>query len=217
MPKDRAITTKKTNAEIRSENEVKILDAAERMFSEYGYGGASMQQIADVAELPKSNILYYFKSKKNLYDLILESMLMSWLDAADEFENRATPEEAITAYVRSKMKFARERPYGSTVWAKEIMSGAPLLDTSLTEKFNRWTLERVGVLEQWMAKGLINISDPHAFLYLIWSTTQHYADFKTQLMMLHNNKEFTDAEFEAKTVAVTQMILRSAGLPSTPR
>lgn len=175
-----------------------------------------MQLIADVAGLPKSNILYYFKSKKNLYQLILESMLIAWLDAANEFENRDTPKEAITAYVRSKMKFARERPFGSTVWAKEIMSGAPLLEKSLADKFNTWTLERVAILEKWRDEGHIHILDPNAFLYLIWSSTQHYADFKTQLMILHNNKEFTDAEFEAKTQALTQMILRSAGLESTP-
>lgn len=216
MPKDRTITTKKTNAEIRTENEAKILDAAERMFSEYGYGGASMQQIADVAQLPKSNILYYFKSKKNLYHLILESMLNEWLDAANEFESSDDPKQAISAYVRAKMKFARERPFGSTVWAKEIMSGAPLLEPSLAESFNQWTFERVAVLDKWIKERKITISDPHAFLYLIWASTQHYADFKTQLMILNDNKEYSDAEFEEKTLAVTQMILSSAGLTSTP-
>ena len=216
LPKDKTITTKKTNAEIRKENEAKILDAAERIFSEYGYGGASMQLIADVAGLPKSNIMYYFKSKKNLYQLILESMLIAWLEAADEFKSSDDPKQAISAYVRAKMQFARDRPYGSTVWAKEIMSGAPLLEPSLSESFNQWTFERVAVLEKWKKEGKITISDPNAFLYLIWASTQHYADFKSQLMILNNNKEFTDAEFEEKTQALNQMILSSAGLTSTP-
>ncbi|MCB2158859.1 MAG: TetR family transcriptional regulator, partial [Rhodobacteraceae bacterium] len=45
----------KRNA-IRQENEARILSAAEKVFAEAGYGGATMQLIADMAGLPKANL-----------------------------------------------------------------------------------------------------------------------------------------------------------------
>jgi len=41
----------KRNA-IRQENEQRILSAAEKVFAEAGFGGATMQLIADMAGLP---------------------------------------------------------------------------------------------------------------------------------------------------------------------
>ena len=43
-------------ARIRAENERLILSAAEQVFAEAGYGGATMQLIADLAGLPKANL-----------------------------------------------------------------------------------------------------------------------------------------------------------------
>ena len=40
-------------AKIRAENERLILAAAEQVFAEAGYGGATMQLIADLAGLPR--------------------------------------------------------------------------------------------------------------------------------------------------------------------
>ena len=42
--------------DIRRENERVILQSAEKVFAEAGYGGATMQLIADMAGLPKANL-----------------------------------------------------------------------------------------------------------------------------------------------------------------
>ncbi|TIV35892.1 MAG: helix-turn-helix transcriptional regulator, partial [Mesorhizobium sp.] len=49
--------------DIRRENEKAILLAAEKVFAEAGFGGATMQLIADLAGLPKANLHYYFATK----------------------------------------------------------------------------------------------------------------------------------------------------------
>ncbi|OZA01080.1 MAG: TetR family transcriptional regulator, partial [Rhodobacterales bacterium 17-64-5] len=53
--------------EIRQQNEALILQAAEKVFAEAGFGGATMQLIADMAGLPKANLHYYFATKEDLY------------------------------------------------------------------------------------------------------------------------------------------------------
>ena len=203
---------KRTNVEIREENEALIIRAAELIFAVNGFHGASMQQIADESGLPKSNVLYYFQSKKNLYRLVLEHMLYDWMQASSTFENSDDPKEVISNYVQAKMQLAYDRPYGSIVWAKEIMSGAPVMEEFLSGALKSWTHERVIMLERWMEEGKISIVDPDAFLYLIWSSTQHYADFKAQIAILNDHQEFSEKAFQDKTEALTRMILGSAGL-----
>ncbi|MFU1924439.1 TetR/AcrR family transcriptional regulator, partial [Klebsiella pneumoniae] len=48
--------------EIRRRNVEKILLAAEKVFAEKGYAGTSMGNIAEEAELPRSNLHYYFST-----------------------------------------------------------------------------------------------------------------------------------------------------------
>ena len=52
--------------DIRREREALILSAAEKVFAEAGFGGATMQLIADMAGLPKANLHYYFATKEAL-------------------------------------------------------------------------------------------------------------------------------------------------------
>jgi TetR/AcrR family transcriptional regulator len=51
---------------IREENERAILTAAEAVFAEQGFGGATMAGIAARAGVPKSNVHYYFPTKERL-------------------------------------------------------------------------------------------------------------------------------------------------------
>ncbi|MGR3812872.1 MAG: TetR/AcrR family transcriptional regulator, partial [Cognatishimia activa] len=60
--------------ERRQESETLILAAAEKVFAEAGYGGATMQLIADLAGLPKANLHYYFPTKEALYRQVVENI-----------------------------------------------------------------------------------------------------------------------------------------------
>ena len=60
------ITNKK--AKIRELNSAAIIAAAEEVFALKGFKGATTQEIADLAGLPKANVHYYFKTKKDLYN-----------------------------------------------------------------------------------------------------------------------------------------------------
>ena len=68
--------------DIRAHNQTVILAAAEEEFVLQGFRGATMQGIADRAELPKANVHYYFKNKKNLYQAVLHSIIQEWNDGS---------------------------------------------------------------------------------------------------------------------------------------
>ena len=198
--------------EIRKKNEALILAAAEKIFAINGYKGAATGDIAREAGIPKANLHYYFKTKSNLYREVLKHVLDDWMAAAFTFDVYHEPEEALRAYVRAKMEFSRQRPFGSRVWAREIMSGAPVLHNFLGTTLKVWLNERIRTIRRWTREEKIDPVDPHVLMYMIWATTQHYADFEQQIIILNGGKQLSDRLYCQTTDEVVKLVLGSVGL-----
>ena len=197
--------------DIRQQNERLILEAAERVFAEAGFGGATMQLIADMAGLPKANLHYYFPTKEALYRRVVQNIFEIWLDAASSFDGAAGPVEGIGAYVRAKMDISRRHPHGSKVWAAEVMHGAPVIQDYLETTLRAWTEGRMAVIQRWIDEGKMAPIDPRHLLYMLWATTQHYADFGHQIETLNGGEALSDRQWREATESVTQIILRGIG------
>lgn len=197
---------------LRRETLALILSTAERIFAEHGFKGATMQAIADGAQLPKANLHYYFPTKQDLYRQVVERIFNIWLDAAESFDTQANPEKALGTYIRKKMEISRSHPYGSKVWANEVIHGAPIIHDYLETTLREWTDSRIEVIERWEAEGLIDPVNPRHLLYMIWSTTQHYADFSHQIATLNGGVPFNDAQWAQATECVTGIILKGIGV-----
>jgi TetR/AcrR family transcriptional regulator len=197
--------------EIRRENERLILEAAEKVFAEAGYGGATMQLIADMAGLPKANLHYYFATKEDLYRRVVANIFDIWLHAADAMDGAEGPAEGIGAYIDAKMEISRRHPDGSKVWASEVMHGAPVIQDYLETTLMDWTEGRVAVIERWIAEGKMAPVDPRHLLYMLWATTQHYADFGHQIETLNGGKPLSDAQWRAAKDSVKAIVLRGIG------
>ncbi|AOL08996.1 MAG: TetR/AcrR family transcriptional regulator [Burkholderia contaminans] len=205
---------RRRKAHIRESNEAHLLACAEAVFAERGLDGASTAMIAERAGLPKANLHYYFPTKLALYRRVLDDLFEDWHRAAGSFEADDDPVEAIGAYVRAKMALSRRRPLGSKVWANEIIHGAEHMQDILSERVKPWFDTRVKVIDSWIARGLLAPIDAHALMYLIWATTQHYADFDAQIRALSGKRTFTQKAFDEKTEQVVQLVIRACGAVS---
>jgi len=197
--------------DIRQQNERLILDAAEKVFAEAGFGGATMQLIADMAGLPKANLHYYFPTKEALYRRVVQNIFEIWLDAASSFDGAEGPVEGIGAYVEAKMDISRRHPHGSKVWAAEVMHGAPVIQDYLETTLRDWTEGRMAVIQRWIDEGKMAPIDPRHLLYMLWATTQHYADFGHQIETLNAGHPLSDRQWREATESVKQIILRGIG------
>jgi TetR/AcrR family transcriptional regulator len=197
--------------DIRRENERLILVAAEKVFAEAGFGGATMQLIADMAGLPKANLHYYFPTKEDLYRRVVQEIFEIWLEAASSFDGAAGPVEGIGAYIDAKMEISRRHPDGSKVWASEVMHGAPDIQDYLETTLRDWTSGRAAVIQRWIDEGKMAPIDPRHLLYMLWATTQHYADFGHQIETLNGGTPLTDRQWAAAKANVKQIILRGIG------
>jgi len=208
----RDISVARTQDEIRQTNVKKILQAAEQLFAEKGYAGASMGDIAQLADLPKSNVHYYFSTKKALYQEVLLALLEVWKQDALCFELYDDPRVVLSTYIRAKMNHSRYRAHGSKIWAAEVMQGAPILKERLRDNLYEWAKLKESKIREWIDSGQINPVEPSYLLYMIWASTQHYADFDYQIYLLNDDKPLDDLQFEKAVQSVTSVILRGIGL-----
>jgi TetR/AcrR family transcriptional regulator len=208
---------RRRKAHIRESNEAHLLACAEAVFAERGLEGASTAMIAERAGLPKANLHYYFPTKLALYRRVLEDLFEDWHRAADTFEGSDDPVEAIGGYVRVKMELSRRRPLGSKVWANEIIHGAEHMQDILTQRVKPWLDSRVTVINDWIARGLLAPVNAQTLMYMIWATTQHYADFDAQIIALGGKRALTQKAFDASTEEVVQLVIRACGAVSPKR
>ena len=158
-----------------------ILRAAEPVFAEAGFAGASMSGLAEAAGLPKANLHYYFGTKEGLYRAVLDDILALWLSATDDIRPDSDPATALTAYIRAKMRHSRLRPHASRVFANEVLHGAPQLHGFFARDLRELVERKAEVMEGWIAAGLMRPIDPRHLFFSLWAMTQTYADFASQI------------------------------------
>ncbi|WP_430512258.1 TetR family transcriptional regulator C-terminal domain-containing protein [Pannonibacter phragmitetus] len=196
----------------RAETERAILEAAETVFAEHGFRGATTGMIAARAGIPKANLHYYFATKEALYRQVVENIFTIWLEAANSFDDCEDPEEALTRYITTKMDISRQHPMGSKVWANEILHRAPVIQDYLETTLRDWTASRIAIIDRWVAEGRMDPVDPRTLLYMIWATTQHYADFIHQVETLNGGAPLSEEQFALARENVVQIVLSGVGI-----
>ena len=174
----------KKPSRIQKRNRKLIFDAALDVFSRYGYRGATLDQIAVEAGLSKPNILYYFEGKEDIHITLLSQLMDTWLDPLVAMNPDGEPADEILAYVQRKLDMARDLPRESRLFAGEILQGAPRIGPELQGHLKPLFDEKCALIADWIAQGRLPPLDPQHLIFSIWSTTQHYADFETQVGVL---------------------------------
>ncbi|PCI62603.1 MAG: TetR family transcriptional regulator [Gammaproteobacteria bacterium] len=204
-------TTKKTG-KIREKSEYNILQAAQAEFIIQGYKGASVQSIADRAQLPKANVLYYFKNKENIYHAILQLTLDMWDQGIGDIKLEDGPQMAIEKIIAAKVKMSFKNPNASKIYALEIIQGAQHLKDFARTYLRKWVREKAKVFQHWIDNGEMADVNPVNLIFLIWSSTQHYADFETQILTIMNRADYEEEDIEQVTEFLTDIILRGCKL-----
>lgn len=166
---------------IQQKNSETILEAALDVFSTYGFRGATLDQIAEVAGLSKPNLLYYFPSKEAMHQALLTRLLDTWLDPLREMDEDGDPVAEILGYVRRKIELSRDFPRESRLFANEILQGAPRMQDAIEGDLKQLVDQKSIILTRWMDQGRIARLPPQHLLFSIWALTQHYADFDIQV------------------------------------
>ena len=198
----------------RDKLEADIVAEAVRVFAECGYEGASIATVAENAGLSKQNLMYYFPTKQALYERVLGGVLDEWLERmaclADPDQD---PRDVLRAYVQAKLRFSREQPWASRVYAMEVISGAQLYGDQIQKRVVPLLRKDIEVFERWIGEGKIGPINATHLLFAIWAMTQSYADFSTQMALVLNRKQLSKKDFDDGEIMITNMVLAAVALP----
>ncbi len=192
----------------RDRLEADIAAEAVRVFAESGYEGASVATIAENVGLSKQNLMYYFPTKQALYQRVLDDVLDNWLE---RMANLAAPDgepaEVLRAYIRAKLAFSREHPWGSRVYAMEVISGAPMYGEQIRERVVPLVRKDIEVFERWIAEGRIAPVNATHLLFAIWAMTQSYADFAAQMKLVMGRQDLHEADFADAEETIIKLVV----------
>lgn len=197
---------------IQEEKEEQILSAALDVFSQLGFRGATIDQIAEVAGMSKPNLLYYFRTKEAMHRALIDRVLQTWLDPLRRFDAGGDPETEIRSYIRRKLELARDFPRESRLFANEVLQGAPHIEAELKGPLKQLVDEKAEVIRAWARAGKIGKCDPYHLIFSIWSTTQHYADFDVQVRAVLGQDHAGEGRFDDAARFLEQLFLNGLGV-----
>jgi TetR/AcrR family transcriptional regulator len=183
-----------------------ILDGALVAFSRHGYRGTTVDEIATRAGMSKPNLLYYFRSKEEIYRAVLGRTLEEWLRPLEGLDPHGDPIEELSRYVAAKLELSQSNPEASRLFANEILQGAPHLLGVLQGPLKALVDRKAETIGSWIEKGLIARIDPHHLIFMIWAMTQHYADFDVQIRAILGAKGAGETLFASARATVAQLV-----------
>ncbi|MEB3754507.1 TetR/AcrR family transcriptional regulator [Acinetobacter sp. MD2(2019)] len=184
-----------------------LLGAALDVFSVYGFSGASLDEIAQLAQMHKSNIFYYYENKEALYIEVLMSVLQKWLEPLQLFSVEQDPETVLTEYIMQKIEYSKQHAKASKLFALEIIQGAPYIHSVLKGSIKKHFKRKVKVIQHWIDAGKVSKDlDPEILILNLWTITQSYADFDVQFEALMG-KTLRNRNFHQRAVKHTVALL----------
>jgi TetR/AcrR family transcriptional regulator len=108
-----------------------ILDAAERLFAEHGYDATSLTQVGAAAGVSRGTPGYFFRSKSELYQAVLDRCFAEVREAVRTGRERAlasneSPEAILAGAVSDYFDFLTARPNFVRLIEREALNGSRL-------------------------------------------------------------------------------------------
>ena len=108
-----------------------ILDAAERLFADQGYEATSLNQVGAAAGVSRGTPGYFFRSKPELYQAVLDRSFAEVREAVRSGRERAlasneSPETILAGAVSDYFDFLAARPNFVRLIEREALSGGRL-------------------------------------------------------------------------------------------
>ncbi len=212
----RTAAARAAKARIRDSAQVRILDAAAEVFARNSLSGATMAEIAGEAGMPPATVHYYFKSKAALYDAVLDRMLESWLRELDQIDSSRHPADALAAYIVAKMRVSHSHPAASRIVAGEVLRGGTKLKSFLVQTFAPHLRAKLDLVEAWKRDALVRPVDPIRLFFLIWASTEFYANYASEIVALQGEESMTGDGLNTAARDLVDLILYGA-IHQSPR
>lgn len=186
----------------------RILRAAEKEFALRGFEGARVDRIATAAGLDKASLYYYFRSKQEIYNSVLEEAMRKFAEISSAgFERDIDPGEELAAFVDVLLDFLNKHKSFALVLRREFIipgrSPRGAVYTSLTPLIRR--VRRY--VQREIEKGEMRRVDPEHALYSIFEILFGYFTLNPEAAKIFfDMPPYTKEMIERRKAHVTDLI-----------
>jgi AcrR family transcriptional regulator len=144
-----------SSAEKKSGTVMRILKAAADVFSEAGFSGARVDEIADRAGVNKATIYYHIGDKEKLYAEVINNVIGNTAETvARKIKDVQDPEEKLRIYIHTVARNIDKNPQVAPIMMREVASGGKHLPEVVARDIFRIVNMLGGIIKEGVAKGL---------------------------------------------------------------
>lgn len=190
-----------------------ILEAAESIFADIGYGAARLDQVAQAVGIRRPSILYYFASKQDLYDAVEADIFASMHAFAQErIQGVTDPLDRLLALLDAWLDFNVARPSAARIIQRLVADAATPRRNNPTE-FSFSALEDIeAVFADGVRAGAFRPLSPMLFLNGVAGSVLFYVCNSGQLGDTRRYDPADPAEL-ARFRALLHLLARTAVRP----
>ena len=116
-----------------------ILERAKKVFMQKGFAGARMQEIADAAGINKAMLHYYFRSKEQLFKVIVEEIMQGLIpQLGDALAGEGSVIEKLEKVIRLYISIIGENPFVPLFVLHELSQNRTSFITTMKKKAARF-------------------------------------------------------------------------------
>jgi TetR/AcrR family transcriptional regulator len=116
------------------DSELRILEAAKKVFVKKGMDGAVLQDIADAAQISRTALHYYYRSKEKLFAAVLEDLLNRILPQFESIILQDIPfQQKVVHFVEEYLDLLRINPYLPNFLMNELNKNPERMITRLSK------------------------------------------------------------------------------------
>ncbi len=118
-----------------SETVQTILAKAQRLFSDRGFDGVSMSDVAAAAGVSKANIFHHFGSKHSLYMAVLTDCLTDFGELIDHLQpERAPIKQRLQHFLQAYASHLKQHPQSAQLVLRELLQDRSEITEQLAEQ-----------------------------------------------------------------------------------
>jgi TetR/AcrR family transcriptional regulator len=195
-----------------------ILTAAESVFSEEGYGGARIKDIAERAGVTTAMVHYFFESKDNLFKAVLNRILADLIVLAHAVQDSLPRVERLRRFYLGFFDYAAKHRNFARLTLMAAGANREHFESIVREFFRPQFKDGVLFIREGIEAGEFLPVDPEQFLTAIYGMTITYFAESHFVSIMLGRDAMADELLIARRRSLLEMIFRTLGIetPAEP-
>jgi TetR/AcrR family transcriptional regulator len=173
VPRKRAVAPRRpgrpSGGASGTERRNRLLDTALTLFARQGIANTTLAAIAGEAGVTPAMVHYYFKTRDQLLDVLIEERFLPVRTAVEGVleANANDPVTAIVQLVRRLMDIAASHPWFAPLWIREIVNEDGVLKQRIRRRFgDEHQQSMIRCIARWQAEGRLNPDIEPALIFM---------------------------------------------------